>query len=234
MKNLFKDKAFVTLLLTALVAVTCIIGAMSIGSGKDITDLNEPTKQDELAKQETTTETPTSKEKEEPSSNEQNVVSSSKKAKDDVQKVAGDVTTLSFNADSSLVWPVDGSVILEYNMDNTIYFPTLNEYKCNPALVLQADKDLEVVAASEGIVKEIGNDEEIGNYVVMSLGDGYELTYGQLNKLSLTEGQVIKEKDVIGTIAEPTKYYVNEGYNLYLRLEDSKTTLDPLEYLDYK
>ena len=50
------------------------------------------------------------------------------------QKTAGTGTALSFSEDSNLVWPVNGTVLMSYSMDKTIYFSTLDQYKYNPAL----------------------------------------------------------------------------------------------------
>lgn len=152
---------------------------------------------------------------------------------EDMQPVAAPAS-LPFSQDKTLFWPVDGNILLEYNMESTIYFPTLDVYKCNPALVIQADVDTPVKSCNQSIVKEIGFQEEIGKYVTVSLGDGYKLTYGQLDKINVEEGQEIKASDVIGYIASPTKYYTKEGCNLYLKLTKDDTAIDPLDYLCYQ
>lgn len=43
---------------------------------------------------------------------------------------------LSFADNSKLMWPVSGNVILNYSMDKSIYFETLNQYKYHPAIVI--------------------------------------------------------------------------------------------------
>ena len=73
---------------------------------------------------------------------------------------------LSYNGTDRLSWPVQGNVILDYSMDSTIYFPTLDQYKCNPALIIQGDVSEPVAAPAEAQVTEVGSNEEIGNYVV--------------------------------------------------------------------
>ncbi len=80
---------------------------------------------------------------------------------------------LSYNGTDRLSWPVQGNVILDYSMDSTIYFPTLDQYKCNPALIIQGDVSEPVAAPAEAQVTEVGSNEEIGNYVVLDLGSGY-------------------------------------------------------------
>mgnify|MGYP000402848362 CR=1 FL=1 len=59
---------------------------------------------------------------------------------------------LSYNGTDRLSWPVQGNVILDYSMDSTIYFPTLDQYKCNPALIIQGDVSEPVAAPAEAQV----------------------------------------------------------------------------------
>lgn len=142
-------------------------------------------------------------------------------------------TVLPFSTEQILYWPVEGNILIEYNMTNTVYFPTLDSYKCNPALIIQADVDMPVSSCCESIVQEIGSDEEIGNYVTVSLGEGYSLTYGQLGQVNVEEGQQVSSGDVIGYVNEPTHYYTKEGCNLYLKLTKDDEPIDPLNYLSY-
>ena len=60
-------------------------------------------------------------------------------------------------------------MLLDYSMDQTIYFPTLDQYKCNPGLVIQSDVSTPVGAPANARILEVGSNEEIGNYVVMDL-----------------------------------------------------------------
>lgn len=150
----------------------------------------------------------------------------------DAQQANTPVANLTFNQESVLMWPVEGNVILAFNMDNTIYFPTLDSYRCNPAMVIQGDLGMEVISATEGYVKEVGTDAEIGKYVVMSLGNDYELTYGQLQDICVNEGDHVEQSQKIACVSEPSKYYLNEGTNLYLKLTQAGTPVDPLDYLE--
>ena len=43
---------------------------------------------------------------------------------------------LNFTEDSQMLWPVNGQVVIDYSMDATTYFPTLDQYKYNDALML--------------------------------------------------------------------------------------------------
>mgnify|MGYP000585680203 FL=1 len=45
---------------------------------------------------------------------------------------------LDFTEDSIMEWPVRGTVLVDYNMDETVYYPTLDQYRVSPAIALQA------------------------------------------------------------------------------------------------
>lgn len=137
---------------------------------------------------------------------------------------------LSFKSDDGLLWPVEGNVIMNYSMDHTIYFATLMQYKCNPAIIIDAEVGTEVKAAAKGVVSNIEEDAETGFTITMNIGDGYSLVYGQLDKNSVTleVGDVVEEGDVIGTVGEPTKYYSVEGSNLYFQVLEDEETVNPM------
>lgn len=139
------------------------------------------------------------------------------------------VDNLSFKTDDGLSWPVTGNVIMNYSMDHTIYFATLMQYKCNPAIIIDAEVGTEVKAAADGVVTKIeDNNEETGYTITMQIGDGYSLVYGQLGNVSLEVGDLVSEGDVIGTIAEPSKYYTVEGSNLYFQVLENDQTVNPM------
>lgn len=140
--------------------------------------------------------------------------------------------TVTFDENDTLRWPVAGSVALDYSMDGCIYFPTLQQYKYNPALVISSDEGAQVVAAAKGIVEKIDIDEETGTTVLMSLGDGYKLKYGQLQELTVAEGDVVEEGELIGYVSRPTKYYCKEGSNLYFAMTRDEAPVDPILYLE--
>lgn len=139
--------------------------------------------------------------------------------------------TVNFSESSSLDWPVAGNVVLDYSMDGSIYFPTLKVYKYNPALIIGAKVGSPVAAAAKGIVDSIDVDEETGTTVTMNLGNNYALTYGQLKEVPVKAGDVVEEGALVGYVSEPTKYYCEEGSNLYFKLTKDGTPVDPFLYL---
>lgn len=134
---------------------------------------------------------------------------------------------LHFAESDGLLRPVSGEVLIPYSMDGTVYFSTLDQFKYNSALVLAAELGSPVLACADARVVDIFENEEIGQAVTMELGDGYRITYGQLEALNVTVGSRVDAGEVIGWIAEPTKYYCVEGSNLYLRLTADGKPVNP-------
>ena len=58
-------------------------------------------------------------------------------------------------------WPVNGNVLLDYSMDQTTYFPTLDQYKLSPAIAVGAVEGAPVVAAVNGKVYSIEQNAQI-------------------------------------------------------------------------
>lgn len=137
---------------------------------------------------------------------------------------------LHFDA-AEMGWPLSGNVIMNYSMDQTVYFATLDLYKYNPALIIQGNVNDKVLSVAEGKVERIATNEETGCTVTVDLGDGYQAVYGQLKEVPLAEGDRVIAGDIIGYVSEPTKYYSVEGSNLYFQLLKDGASVNPMEYL---
>ena len=138
---------------------------------------------------------------------------------------------LSFSEDTLMEWPVDRSILLDYNMDQTVYFPTLDQYKYNPAVIFSAEVGDQVIAATTGVVKSIDKTAQTGTTVTVDIGNGYELIYGQLKEVPVKTGQSVTAKTTLGYVSEPTKYYSAEGSNVYFEMRKNGQPVNPIEFL---
>ena len=189
----------------------------------DSTDSSEKTS-DSVSTNEVTTETANAANAVEDSMTDQEKVT-------DVSASALSAPKLSFSEDTLMEWPVDGSILLDYNMDQTVYFPTLDQYKLSPAISVQAVEGAPVLASVPGTVYSIEENAQTGTTVTMEIGSGYQAIYGQLTDLTVQEGDTVKEGEVIGYIGQPTKYYSKEGSNLYFAMKKDGEPVDPIAYL---
>lgn len=141
-------------------------------------------------------------------------------------------TELTFQAEKGLAWPVKGEVIMKFSQTNNVYFATLAQYKSNPAIEISAKKGSKVTASAAGTVTKISKTEETGVTVTTNIGSNYTVVYGQLQDVQVKEGQQIKEGQLIGKVAEPTKYFTEEGSNLYFQVTQNNEAVDPLLLLN--
>jgi murein DD-endopeptidase MepM/ murein hydrolase activator NlpD len=138
---------------------------------------------------------------------------------------------LKFDKSAGLIWPISGQVIIPYSPDHGVYFQTLDQFAISEAMVLSSAVGTEVKAAAKGVVTSIVEDVRTGTTVTLALGNDTSLVYGQLDVADLKEGDVLEAGEKIGTVAEPTRYYVVEGPNLYFKVVEGKTSVDPTELL---
>ncbi len=97
---------------------------------------------------------------------------------------------------------VEGQVLLDYNMDHTIYFPTLNEYRYSPAIAVGAGVGTPVLAVANGKVVSVVNNEETGLTMTVDLGNGYQAVYGQLKETAFEPESYMEAGATLGYVSE--------------------------------
>ena len=135
---------------------------------------------------------------------------------------------LHFDQKKGLLWPVIGDVILNYSMNEGVYFKTLGQYKCNPAILISAKKNTPVYAAADGVIEKVEKNDETGLTITSSIGDDFQVIYGQLKKAAVKEGDQITEGQEIGKLAKPSNCYVMEGEHLFLEVLEDGKPVDPM------
>ena len=134
---------------------------------------------------------------------------------------------LDFDKAAGLQWPISGTVLIPYSVDHGVYHQTLDQFSTSEALVLSSTVGAEVKAAAKGVVTSIEEDVRTGTTVTLALGNDTSLVYGQLDVADLKEGDILEAGESIGTVAEPTRYYVMEGPNLYFQVMEGEQSIDP-------
>ena len=135
-------------------------------------------------------------------------------------------------APETMIKPVAGNPLIPYSMEHGVYFATLDQYKCSPAVVYGASLGEAVSACTTGRVINVHNDAELGHVVVLDLGDGYQAIYGQVDNIGVPIGTKIDAGAQLATVAEPTKYYSVEGSNLYFQLKKDGESIDPSQFFE--
>lgn len=153
-------------------------------------------------------------------------------ASEQPKETAAKAEELHFSPEDGMIWPMEGNVVLNYSMDSTIYFPTLDQYKYNPAIVIAGNVNDKVFSVAKGQVSSIESNEVTGTTMTVDLGDGYQAVYGQLKELKFDVGDYVESGHVLGFVSEPTKYFSVEGSNLYFELLKDGEPVDPVAFLE--
>ncbi len=145
---------------------------------------------------------------------------------------AAQSTIAQFDDTQKMSWPVSGTIVLDYSMDTTTYYKTLDQYKCNPGVLIATETNTPVNAAFEGTVASITNDAALGTLVTIDMGNGYQAIYGQLKDLTVNVGDNVTAGQVLGSISQPTKYFIEEGAHLYFQMTKDGQPIDPKPYME--
>ena len=150
----------------------------------------------------------------------------------DAIPTTGDAGRLDFNSEKTITWPVNGEVILPYSMETTVYFKTLDQYRCNPGMMIKAGTGTTVQNAYLGQVTKVTSDNTYGNMVTLYIGNDYSITYGQLDTIYVKEGDFVKAGQSIGTVGNPTDSFTEEGNHLFFQMTCGEETVDPMLYIE--
>lgn len=152
------------------------------------------------------------------------------KKPEDVQSVTA--TVHSFDEEEGLFWPVNGEVIMKYSMEAPVFYQTTQTFRTSDGILIKAEKGEKVVASSDGVIKSIYTSDERGNVIEMDIGDGYTISYGQLDNVCVKVGDEVLAEQKIGEVAQPTSYYNAEGSHIYMQVKEKDTQIDPLLLLN--
>ena len=76
-------------------------------------------------------------------------------------------------------------------------------------------------------LESITEDSVNGMVLTVDMGNGYKAIYGQMKDINVKEGEAVVKGQAIGNVAQPTKYYTEEGSHLYFGLTKDETPVNP-------
>ncbi|HAC02698.1 MAG TPA: hypothetical protein DCE63_01935 [Eubacterium sp.] len=138
--------------------------------------------------------------------------------------------SFTFDESNKLAWPVLGHITLDYSMDETVLFKSLGVYKCSPGIIINSEVGTNVAAAASGVVTDVAELSETGTTVTVSIGNGYETTTGMIENVNLKKGDKVTTGQLIGTVASPSAYYIEEGPGVYFKLTQYGEPVNPDAY----
>ncbi len=144
-----------------------------------------------------------------------------------------DRDNVAFNGEKTMLWPTEGDVVVAYSPETLVYDATLDQYKTTDSIDIATNKDEDVFAAYDGVVKVVSKSVDQGNYVVIDHGNGWVTTYSQLSdSMKVSVGDQVKKGQQIGSISEPTIKSVSLGTHLDFKVTFNDESVNPLEVLE--
>ena len=137
-----------------------------------------------------------------------------------------------YDGSVKIAWPVAGNILIDFSMDTTTYFQTLDQYKCNPGILIGAEVNTPVTCAYGGVVESIYGDDEYGTCIVVNMGNDYRAIYGQVKDVAVSEGQAVTAGQQLAFVAQPSRYYTLEGSHLFFEITKDDISVNPHNYLN--
>lgn len=106
--------------------------------------------------------------------------------------------------------------------------PVLADWRHHPGVDLAAPMETPVQAVLDGLVKDIYQDQFLGQVLVLGHGPDYETRYGHCQEVLVEVGRRVSQGEVIATVG---KAGYDDTSHLHFELRHNGQALDPGEYL---
>ena len=152
-----------------------------------------------------------------------------------------------FAEGDTLLWPVDGEIIVPFRDDSTKhwYSTALEQTMRTYGVCIGAKEGETIKAPAKGIIVDIIDDAttmnsmklvgNVGHVIVIDHGNGYTtelgIQGGKADKDLL--GQTVDARQVIGTVGKATGPFADLGFNVYLQVKQNNKVIDPTTILGY-
>lgn len=132
-----------------------------------------------------------------------------------------------------IVPPVEGEVLNAFAADYLAYNATTRDWRTHEGVDFKAALGQDVVAAAEGTVYTVYEDESFGMTVVVHHADGYATYYSNLGEeVAVTAGQTVSAGTVLGTIGQTACIETVTEPHLHFAVYQNNNAIDPLDFLN--
>ena len=130
------------------------------------------------------------------------------------------------------VSPVAGESIFGYSMEALSYNQTTRDWRVHNGIDLAAEEGAAVVAAADGEVYTVYEDETLGNTVVIRHNDGYTTRYCSLSdEIAVKAGDPVTMGQTIGYAGDSAIVESTLGSHVHFSVSRYDQPMDPAEFL---
>ena len=129
--------------------------------------------------------------------------------------------------------PVSGDTVAGYAMEALQYNQTTRDWRVHNGIDIAAQAGTEVLAAADGTVYTVFEDDTMGTTVVLRHDGGYVTKYASLDKaVSVTVGQHVTSGTVIGKVGNTALLETAIGDHLHFSVPCDGKSIDPEAFLN--
>ncbi|OGO76638.1 MAG: hypothetical protein A2Y23_06495 [Clostridiales bacterium GWB2_37_7] len=128
-------------------------------------------------------------------------------------------------ANITFIMPVDGVITSPFGER---VHPVFKTTKFHTGIDIDAEIGTPIKSATNGTVKEVGEDEYNGKFVRVISGK-YEMIYAHSNKILVKEGQKVSQGDEIAEVGDTG---IASGPHLHFEIQENSQPVNPLEKLN--
>lgn len=129
-------------------------------------------------------------------------------------------------------WPVSGEIERGYTVEALAYDVTMADWRTHDGVDILAQQGEVVVAAGDGEVVSVKQDDLYGTTVVIDHGSGVKTTYSNLAQTpTVSEGDSVKAGDVIGSVGKSAICEIGQGSHLHFAMSRDGESVDPTQYM---
>ena len=128
--------------------------------------------------------------------------------------------------------PVEGQTVAVYAMDCLEYNPTTRDWRVHNGVDIAAEEGTAVMAAADGTVYTVYEDDTMGMTVVIRHADGYVTTYSSLGQdVAVASGDSVKAGQKIGCADTTALLESAIGCHVHFGVTRDNVPVDPAEFL---
>ena len=129
--------------------------------------------------------------------------------------------------------PVEGAPIFGYSMEALSYNQTTRDWRVHNGIDLAAEEGAKVMAAADGEVYTVYEDDTLGHTVVIRHNDGYTTCYSSLaEEVPVKPGDQVVMGDTIGYAADSAIVESTLGTHVHFSVTHYDEPMDPEEFLN--
>jgi len=128
--------------------------------------------------------------------------------------------------------PVEGEVLAEYAMECLAYNQTTRDWRVHNGVDIAAEAGTKVVAAADGQVYTVYEDDQMGHTVVIRHDNGYVTKYSSLSgDIKVTPGETVTMGQTIGTVGTTALMETALGDHVHFSVTCDGEAVDPAEFI---